>query len=65
MARKAPENLRCSICGGDTAKSPDYVEVEITDPESEGSGRQLFGAHLRCLNSVLARTFAVERDALR
>jgi hypothetical protein len=65
MARKVPENLRCCICGGDTAKSPDYVEVEITDPESEGSGRQFFGAHLRCVNGVLGWSFAVDRDALR
>ena len=64
MERKVPENLRCCICGGETTTSPDYVEVEITDPESEGSGRHVLGAHLRCLNSLLARSFAVPREAL-
>lgn len=46
------------MCGDGTAKSRDYITMELAVEHLPT--RQWFGAHARCLNEVLAERFSVE-----
>lgn len=66
MVRKLSKRVSCAFCTEPTDGVPvgEYVEFEITVPESEGTQRQLFGAHSRCLTNAMREGRQVEIDLL-
>ena len=66
MARKLSKRVPCAFCSEPTDLVPvgDYVELEITVPESEESQRQLIGAHTTCVSHAMREGRQVEVDLL-
>ena len=66
MPKKLSRRTACAVCAEptDDAKVGEYVELEITLPESASDSRQFFGAHTFCLNRAFADGRHVEVDAL-
>lgn len=64
--KKLSKRIACAFCAlaTDDAAVGEYVELEITVPESAGTQRQLFGAHVACLDVALADGRQVEVDLL-
>ena len=66
MPKKLSRRTACAVCAESTfdAKVGEYVEMEITIPESPTNARQFFGAHSVCLSRALAEGRQVEVDLL-
>ena len=66
MPKKLSRRTSCAVCAQPThdAKVGEYVELEITIPESPSDARQMLGAHSFCLNRVLADGRHVEVDLI-
>lgn len=66
MPKKLSKRIPCAFCSEPTVGVPvgDYIELEITIPESDEPQRQLFGAHTRCLSRAMRDGRQVEVDLL-
>jgi hypothetical protein len=54
------DRMVCCICFGGTADALDYLEVELHAEAEIGTGKQVFGAHGACLQSVLHMKCRIE-----
>ncbi len=66
MPSKLPRRVACAFCVESTEHVwvGEYVEFEVTVPESEALQRQLFGAHTGRLSKTMREGREVEVDLL-